>query len=148
MEISFAGYWSQYGQRGARSGTGRNSGRGRRSHRRFAGTNGEGRRSGKPLRDRRQSRALMGQDQSALHVFLVAGEKSGDRLGVALMRALKSKTAGDVRFSGVGGGLMAGEGLASLFCSRRPRLSASVRYCLDSALFAPHSGNGRNRRQC
>jgi lipid-A-disaccharide synthase len=50
-----------------------------------------------------------------LHVFLVAGEESGDRLGAALMRALKARTAGGVKFSGVGGRHMAEQGLASLF---------------------------------
>src|SRR6185437_15321897 len=49
------------------------------------------------------------------HVFLVAGEESCDRLGAALMRALKAQTGGLVRFSGVGGRHMAEEGLASLF---------------------------------
>jgi len=52
---------------------------------------------------------------SGLHVFLVVGEESGDRLGAALMRALKGQTGGFVRFSGVGGRHMAAEGLASLF---------------------------------
>ncbi len=50
-----------------------------------------------------------------LRVFLVAGEESGDRLGVALMRALKTRTGGRIRFSGVGGSGMECEGLASLF---------------------------------
>ena len=50
-----------------------------------------------------------------LHVFLAAGEESGDRLGAALMHALKAQTGGLVRFSGVGGRHMAEEGLASLF---------------------------------
>ncbi|MFD2251918.1 lipid-A-disaccharide synthase [Pseudochelatococcus lubricantis] len=48
------------------------------------------------------------------HVFLVAGEVSGDHLGAGLMRALRDE-AGDVRFSGVGGAAMEGEGLQSLF---------------------------------
>lgn len=52
---------------------------------------------------------------SGLHVFLVAGEESGDRLGAALMRALKARTAGGARFSGVGGRHMAEQGLKSLF---------------------------------
>jgi lipid-A-disaccharide synthase len=47
-----------------------------------------------------------------LHVFLVAGEESGDRLGAALMRALRLATSGGIRFSGVGGTQMAEEGLA------------------------------------
>ncbi len=47
------------------------------------------------------------------HVFLVAGEESGDQLGARLMRSLKER--GPVRFSGVGGEAMAREGLASLF---------------------------------
>ncbi len=50
-----------------------------------------------------------------LHVFLVAGEESGDRLGAPLMRALKARHAGPVRFSGLGGQEMTKEGLNSLF---------------------------------
>ncbi|HEY6994417.1 MAG TPA: lipid-A-disaccharide synthase [Xanthobacteraceae bacterium] len=50
-----------------------------------------------------------------IDVFLVAGEESGDRLGAALMRALRQRTAGRVRFAGVGGREMAAEGLASLY---------------------------------
>ncbi len=48
-------------------------------------------------------------------VFLVAGEESGDRLGAALMRALRERTGGQVRFVGVGGREMAAEGVASLY---------------------------------
>jgi len=51
----------------------------------------------------------------SLHVFLVAGEPSGDVLGARLMAALRDRTVDGVRFSGVGGPLMAEEGLASLF---------------------------------
>jgi lipid-A-disaccharide synthase len=51
----------------------------------------------------------------SMHVFLVAAEESGDRLGAALMRALKARTDGRIRFSGVGGNGMAAEGLTSLF---------------------------------
>ncbi|WP_343040068.1 lipid-A-disaccharide synthase [Methylocystis heyeri] len=47
------------------------------------------------------------------HIFLIAGEASGDRLGALLMRALRR--AGDVVVSGVGGEEMAREGLNSLF---------------------------------
>lgn len=50
-----------------------------------------------------------------LHIFITAGEASGDVLGASLMAALKKQTGGAVRFSGVGGPLMAREGLASLF---------------------------------
>jgi lipid-A-disaccharide synthase len=50
-----------------------------------------------------------------LSVFVVAGEESGDRLGAALMRALIARTAGNVRFAGVGGHDMAACGLKSLF---------------------------------
>jgi lipid-A-disaccharide synthase len=52
---------------------------------------------------------------AGLHVFLVAGEESGDRLGAALIAALRRQTQGQVRFSGIGGGHMAGEGVASPF---------------------------------
>ncbi len=48
-------------------------------------------------------------------VFLVAGEESGDRLGAALMRALKEVAGEQVRFAGVGGHDMGAEGLVSLF---------------------------------
>ena len=48
-------------------------------------------------------------------VFLVAAEESGDRLGAALMRALRERTGGQVRFVGVGGREMAAEGVASLY---------------------------------
>ena len=47
-------------------------------------------------------------------IFLVAGEASGDMLGGALMRALRSAEPG-VAFAGVGGREMTGAGLASLF---------------------------------
>jgi lipid-A-disaccharide synthase len=49
------------------------------------------------------------------HVFLVAGEDSGDRLGAALIAAIKQRSQGRARFSGVGGAHMAQAGLASLF---------------------------------
>ena len=51
-----------------------------------------------------------------VHVYLIAGEPSGDVLGGRLMQALQS-LAGDagVRFSGVGGPLMSAAGLDSLF---------------------------------
>ncbi|MDF9302843.1 lipid-A-disaccharide synthase [Tritonibacter mobilis] len=49
-----------------------------------------------------------------LRVFVLAGEPSGDRLGAALMRGLKT-LAPDVFFEGVGGSLMQAEGLRSQF---------------------------------
>jgi lipid-A-disaccharide synthase len=63
------------------------------------------------------SEASAARDPAAadVHVFLVAGEESGDRLGAALMQALKQRTAGRVRFSGVGGAHMTEQGLTSLF---------------------------------
>lgn len=48
-------------------------------------------------------------------IFLVAAEPSGDNLGAKLMAALRRATGGQVRFAGVGGERMAGEGLESLF---------------------------------
>jgi lipid-A-disaccharide synthase len=50
-----------------------------------------------------------------MKVFLVATEESGDRLGAALMQALKKKHGDRVEFRGVGGYEMAAEGLPSLF---------------------------------
>lgn len=54
------------------------------------------------------------QQQAGLHVFIVAGEESGDQLGFKLMRSLRARHP-DIRFSGVGGHAMTGEGLMSLF---------------------------------
>ncbi len=48
-------------------------------------------------------------------IFLVATEESGDRLGAALMQALRQRSGHDLRFEGVGGHAMAEQGLASLF---------------------------------
>ena len=48
-------------------------------------------------------------------VFLIATEESGDRLGAALMKILRQRLGGAVRFEGVGGRAMAREGLDSLF---------------------------------
>jgi len=47
-------------------------------------------------------------------LYLIAGEPSGDALGANLMRALKEKTGGLVRFAGIGGEQMTAQGLSSL----------------------------------
>jgi len=49
-----------------------------------------------------------------MKVFVVAGEPSGDRLGAALMAGLRG-LAPDLTFEGVGGPMMTGQGLTSLF---------------------------------
>jgi lipid-A-disaccharide synthase len=49
------------------------------------------------------------------HVFLVAGEESGDRLGATLISAIRERTQGKAHFSAVGGAHMAAEGVPSLF---------------------------------
>jgi len=49
-----------------------------------------------------------------LEIFLVAAEESGDRLGGALMRALRQRAGAPVHFSGVGGRDMTAAGLATL----------------------------------
>ena len=54
----------------------------------------------------------------SLTIYLVAGEPSGDRLGAGLMRALRAEVPdkdGIMRFVGIGGRMMAAEGLESLF---------------------------------
>ena len=51
----------------------------------------------------------------SLTIAIVAGEHSGDLLGAGLMRAIKSQSSVPVRFVGVGGPLMAEQGLASFF---------------------------------
>jgi lipid-A-disaccharide synthase len=50
-----------------------------------------------------------------LRIVLVAGEESGDRLGAALMRAIRAQAGAEVTFEGVGGREMAVQGLHSLF---------------------------------
>lgn len=49
------------------------------------------------------------------HIFVLAGESSGDRLGAALMRRLREETGGAIRISGVGGEAMMAEGLQPIF---------------------------------
>ncbi|SDM94861.1 lipid-A-disaccharide synthase [Afipia sp. GAS231] len=53
--------------------------------------------------------------ETGRNVFLIATEESGDRLGAALMKILRQRLGGAVRFEGVGGRAMAREGLDSLF---------------------------------
>lgn len=85
----------------------------------------------------------------ALHVFILVGEESGDQLGAGLMRALKARHRGALRFSGVGGAAMAGEGLASLFpirdialmgfvavARRLPQVLRRIRETADAVLAA------------
>lgn len=50
-----------------------------------------------------------------LKIMLVAGEPSGDALGAHLMRSARALAGDRVEFIGVGGDLMAAEGLKSLF---------------------------------
>jgi lipid-A-disaccharide synthase len=51
----------------------------------------------------------------ARKVFLIATEESGDRLGAHLMKVLRQRLGGAVKFEGVGGLAMAREGLKPLF---------------------------------
>src|ERR1700682_5150884 len=51
----------------------------------------------------------------ARKIFLIATEKSGDRLGAGLMKILRQRLGDAVRFEGVGGQQMKREGLNSLF---------------------------------
>ena len=60
------------------------------------------------------SPAVSGKTATPL-IYLIAGEPSGDALGANLMRALRQRTDGAVRFAGIGGEQMAAEGLISLF---------------------------------
>jgi lipid-A-disaccharide synthase len=82
-------------------------------------------------------------------VFIIAGEESGDLLGANLMRSLKEKFGGAVRFQGVGGHRMAAEGLASLFpmeevvlhgiteaLARWPQLLARIRQTAQAVIAA------------
>lgn len=57
----------------------------------------------------------VGEDVHDLLLFVVAGEHSGDALGGKLMSALSAMRRGRVRFVGVGGPLMAAQGLVPQF---------------------------------
>jgi lipid-A-disaccharide synthase len=83
------------------------------------------------------------------HIFLVAGEESGDRLGAALIAALRQGTEGQVRVSGIGGTHMAREGMVSPFAlgdlaiigvsaipRRLPRILRRIREAADAAVAA------------
>ena len=48
-------------------------------------------------------------------IFLIATEESGDRLGANLMKVLRQRLGGAVRFEGIGGRSMTREGLNSAF---------------------------------
>ena len=50
-----------------------------------------------------------------MKVYMIAGEVSGDKLGTALMKGLKSLSDAPIEFHGVGGTGMQAEGLASQF---------------------------------
>ena len=54
-------------------------------------------------------------DRDAPLIFLIAGEPSGDLIAYRLMEVLKRRTGNRVRFAGIGGPLMAEQGLESLF---------------------------------
>ncbi|MDB5522050.1 MAG: lipid-A-disaccharide synthase [Tardiphaga sp.] len=52
---------------------------------------------------------------TAKTIYLIATEESGDRLGAALMRALRGRLQDGVAFRGIGGRAMTNEGIASPF---------------------------------
>jgi lipid-A-disaccharide synthase len=58
---------------------------------------------------------MNGAQARPLSIYLVAAEESGDALGAALVRALRSDTGGALVLAGVGGRAMAAEGVASPF---------------------------------
>jgi lipid-A-disaccharide synthase len=64
---------------------------------------------------RPQTAIEIGSAPNELRIFLVATEESGDRLGAALMKALRQRATVPVHFSGVGGREMAAVGLTSEF---------------------------------
>ncbi|WP_454628022.1 lipid-A-disaccharide synthase [Bradyrhizobium cenepequi] len=82
-------------------------------------------------------------------IFLIATEESGDRLGAALMKVLRQRLGDAVQFAGVGGRMMAGEGLPSLFpiedlsivglaavAKQLPKILQLIRHTTDAAIDA------------
>ena len=88
-------------------------------------------------------------------IFLVAGEESGDRLGAALIEALRARCGDDVTFAGVGGRAMAAQGMPSLFpidelaivglgiAGKLPLILRRVRQAAAAAVAAADSRNSR-----
>jgi lipid-A-disaccharide synthase len=83
------------------------------------------------------------------HIFIIAGEHSGDALGGKLMAALNARSEAPLIFSGVGGEEMAEQGLKSLFplsdvavmgplaiLKRLPQLVRRVYRTVDAAIAA------------
>src|SRR5438105_6048724 len=83
------------------------------------------------------------------HIFLVAGEESGDRLGAALITAIRQRTQGQAQFSCVGGAHMAAEGVPTLFplgdlaiigfaeiLTRLPKIFRRIRETADAVVSA------------
>ncbi len=84
--------------------------------------------------------------KSAPHIYVIAGEESGDALGGRLISALKKENPA-CRFSGIGGKAMAAQGLSSLFpmqdlsvmgvfeiLPRLPLLLRRIRECAEDIL--------------
>ncbi|HVZ51639.1 MAG TPA: lipid-A-disaccharide synthase, partial [Pseudolabrys sp.] len=95
------------------------------------------------------SDAAQGQAGEGPHIYLVAGEESGDRLGAALIAALRRASDGRARFSGIGGDHMAAEGVKSAFPlgelaimgfaaipARLPQILARIRETADAVIAA------------
>jgi lipid-A-disaccharide synthase len=92
---------------------------------------------------------MNGRPSQSPHVFLVAGEDSGDLLGAALIASIRHRTQGRVRFSGIGGAHMAQVGVQSLFAigdlaivgfsaipARLPKILRHIREAADAVIAA------------
>lgn len=92
---------------------------------------------------------IRGKNAGPLRLFIVAGEESGDRLGAALIDALRRKNPAGLHVEGVGGRAMAAAGLKSLFdieeiavmgfsavISRLPRILKRIRQTARAAIAA------------
>src|SRR5262249_59853552 len=93
----------------------------RRGDRRRAAAGRAARRGARRVRGRHQadrgahmSTTVDPQVRDITKVFLVATEESGDRLGAALMQALRQQTGRTLAFEGLGGAALGGRGGAGL----------------------------------
>lgn len=80
----------------------------------------------------------LGRIVDGSHIYLIAGEPSGDHMGAGLMAALIERTGGKVRFSGIGGVEMTATGASQGFESFFPMEELSIGGIFEVVPHIPH----------